>query len=202
MSGRRSYALAAALGVALVIPSSLAQPPETDDDLRELIVLLAPESRGAPSPEEVVDAISAGIGPIPGGLGEGNPQRARLAITRRARGRQRLRIAQDEESDEARLQRYVVLGFGPEADLDGVMRGRGPQQACRIPREEQEGAAPRRGAADQGGPARRRAAGDSGVASGGWAVGLPPAPLRRGRMLGGRRTRFRDHYRPWPPDDP
>jgi subtilisin family serine protease len=115
--------LVAALGLALVIPSSLAQPPETDDDLRELIVLLAPESRGAPSPEEVVDAINAGIGPIPGGLAEGNPQRARLAITRRARGRQRLRIAQDEDSDEARLQRYVVLGFGSEADLDGVMRG-------------------------------------------------------------------------------
>ncbi len=60
-----------------------AQGPETPE-VTELIVLVSARDE-APEPEEIVDAVNGSL-PIPGGFDEGDPDHARLVITRRATG--------------------------------------------------------------------------------------------------------------------
>lgn len=99
-----------------------AQPPTGEpppEGVTELIVLLkaGPEH---PTPESVVETIALGLLPS-GGLGEGNPSRAGLMISRRASGRELEWNLANQDRPSARLQRYVVLGgYPPNANLEAI----------------------------------------------------------------------------------
>ncbi len=108
------------LTVASVLPGLLvlggqplgAQGPETPE-VTELIVLVSARSE-APEPEEIVDAVNDGL-PIPGGFNQGDPDHARLVISRRATGGTAQWIEDNPDTPLARLERYIVLGY-PEAE--------------------------------------------------------------------------------------
>jgi serine protease len=94
-----------------------AQPGGT----RELIVLLAPESKAVPSPESVVADVQRGLA-TRAAVGLGSPKGARLAITERLQGEARERMLANPDSSEARLERYVVLSYPAVVDLEAVKK--------------------------------------------------------------------------------
>ncbi|MCP4655445.1 MAG: hypothetical protein GY856_08505, partial [bacterium] len=91
----------------------------TTDEIRELLVLLA-AGEGVPSPEDVVDAASRGE-PLPGTLGEGNPETVELVITHRAAGLARQWLLDNPDSPRARLERYLLMVYPAETDLDPLI---------------------------------------------------------------------------------
>ncbi len=109
------------LTCGLAATEANAQPPGPPET-HELIVLLDIEANGGPPPQAVVNAVNAGSA-IPAGLGAGNPSAARYGISRRATGLALERIEADPDSVEGRLQRYVVLTFPVNANIDGIMNG-------------------------------------------------------------------------------
>ncbi|MCP3997243.1 MAG: S8 family serine peptidase, partial [bacterium] len=58
--------------------------------------------------------------PIPGGFDEGDPDHARLVITRRAAGGTAQWIEDNPDTPLARLERYIVLGYPEPVNLETV----------------------------------------------------------------------------------
>jgi hypothetical protein len=99
----------------------LAAPAQPGGGTRELIVLLAPESKAAPSPESLVADVQRGLA-TKAAVGLGSPKGARLAITERLQGEARERMLANPDSSEARLERYVVLSYPAVVDLEAVKK--------------------------------------------------------------------------------
>ena len=119
MNPRSTKALSLAgllAGLAWTTPQLTAQPPVPE--ITDLIVLVAamPE---APEPESLVLAVN-NQDPIPGGFGTGDPVAAELVVKRRATGTTRAWMEANPDMPLARLERYVVLTYPPETDLDAV----------------------------------------------------------------------------------
>lgn len=111
-------------GCLLVLSCPLfAQPfPSKPDAVPgELIVLLA-AGGGAPTPEAVVESHRQGR-ELPAGLAAGGrPASVRFALVERARGRAKELLEADPESPRARLERYLVLTFPANANLDAIQK--------------------------------------------------------------------------------
>lgn len=103
------------LQVCMARPGEAQAAPDRREN-QELIVLLR---AGDPRPEFVVREIQENR-PAPAGLGEGNPNHARLAITSRAKGERKSWLETHPDTPEARLQRYVVLGYPENVNLDAI----------------------------------------------------------------------------------
>lgn len=105
-----------ALLVAAVLPlgyAAGAEPPETDPAF-ELIVLLAPPAHGAPTAEELVDAVRRQGPPslLPGLV---PPVAAQKMVEAAHPG------VLDPDSPRGRLERYVVLAYPAGTDLAAVL---------------------------------------------------------------------------------
>src|SRR5215203_2041843 len=113
------------LGLLLSSFSLLAQPfriPQAQDAVPgELIVLLATGNagNGAPTPEAVVESHRRGLKLLVG-TGAARPLDVKPALAHRAEGRIREEIEADPDSPRARLERYLVLRFPKDADLDAI----------------------------------------------------------------------------------
>jgi len=109
-------------GLLLASLPLLAQPfriPEDPNSVPgELIVLLA-TGNGAPTPEAVVESHRKGLG-LSVGAGAARPLDVKPALAHRAQGKAREEIAADPESPRARLERYLIMKFPANANLDAV----------------------------------------------------------------------------------
>jgi serine protease len=84
----------------------------------ELIVLLA-VGAGVPRAEEVLDRAQKGL-PLPARLDVGNPTRVEFALIRRTDDNMRKLIEAAPESPRARLERYLLLTFPEDANLEAI----------------------------------------------------------------------------------
>jgi serine protease len=113
------------LGLLLSSLPLLAQPfriPEAQDAVPgELIVLLASghAGNGAPTPEAVVENHRRGL-KLSIAAGAARPLDVKTALAHRAQGRIREEIEADPDSPRARLERYLLLKFPANADLDSI----------------------------------------------------------------------------------
>ena len=104
-----------AAAVAITAPAAQAQKPKQD---KELIVLLSDRSQ-APRAEEVVQRHQQGL-PLPGNLGTGSPQEVRFGVSKRAHGPLRDEVEADRDSPRGRLERYVVMRYPSNANLNSI----------------------------------------------------------------------------------
>jgi len=101
--------------VAITGPAAPAPKPKPE---KELIVLLAARPQ-APRAEVVVERYRQGL-PLPGNLGTGSPQEVRFGVQKRAHGPLRDEIEADRDSPRGRLDRYVVMRYPSNANLDSI----------------------------------------------------------------------------------
>lgn len=102
----------------LGIAPALAEPNAAEGGPAELIVLLAGADR-APTPEAVVAAARRGL-PLPAGLATGGAEDARFLIPERAHGEAQRAHQIEADTPEAMLQRYVVIAYPPQANLEAI----------------------------------------------------------------------------------
>ena len=101
--------------VAITGSAVQAQKPKQE---KELIVLLSDRSQ-APRAEEVVERHRQGL-PLPGNLGTGGPQEVRFGVKKRAHGPLHDEIEADRDSPRGRLERYVVMRYPSNANLNSI----------------------------------------------------------------------------------
>ena len=93
--------------------------PEAQESVPgELIVLLA-AGNGAPTPEAVVESHRRGLKLLVG-AGIERPLDVKPALVHRARGKARAEVEAAPDSTRARLERYLLMRFPPNADLDAI----------------------------------------------------------------------------------
>lgn len=125
MSRQGVSALVLAAGLLVLSSPLLAQPWSSPRKIQEpaaapgeLIVLLV-DGGGAPTAEEVVENHRRGLKLLVG-AGVERPMEVKPALAHRAQGRTREEIEADADSPRARLERYLLLKFPEDADLDAI----------------------------------------------------------------------------------
>ncbi len=108
--------------VVLAIPAMAAGAPVDGSEgvapPAQLIVRLSHRAE-APTPESLVEAVGREDA-VPGGLGAGQPTAAKFVIPRRASGKIAEGYRLEPDSPGAQLQRYVVLTYPADANLEAI----------------------------------------------------------------------------------
>jgi len=110
------------LSLINAVPCMSQARTETEQN-HELIVLLAP-GEDAPTPEQIVTRAKRGSG-LGGGLDVGAPLTARPMIAKRSNSVDRAKNERSPETPKALLQRYIVIRYPADTDLDEVVFGLG-----------------------------------------------------------------------------
>ncbi len=94
--------------------------PDETDDVNELIVLLN-AGTDTPKPDEVVAAANQKL-MLPANLGVGAPTHVKYLISDRAKGATASALEANPETAAAKLQRYVVITYPENANIDAIMK--------------------------------------------------------------------------------
>ncbi len=95
-------------------------PSKPPKEPKELIVLLAPGA-SAPTHAAFVDGVNQGHLPLKS-LSADTPLQARFALSDRASGDALKQLEANPDTPRARLERYVVLTYPPDTDLEKVKK--------------------------------------------------------------------------------
>lgn len=108
---------------SLALPLSAQPPRETaaPDHVPNRLVVLLVQGDEAPAPERVV-AARASNAPIPAGLGVGGPVAVEHALRLRTSGAAREAIESRPDGPRARLERYLIFVYPPDAPLDTIQK--------------------------------------------------------------------------------
>lgn len=120
MRRRCGYFVVAVMSLCFCPGSAVADPQPPSGSVRQLMVLLSGDP-GAPSPEQVVESIEHDDEPALRGLRDIQPDHAGYALPDRAEGDAAIWLRENPRSTAAVLERYLVLVYTREVDLESAI---------------------------------------------------------------------------------